>query len=359
MTHSLRLLTLFCFLLLAWSSSSHAEKPLKIGFIYHGPVQEVGWTYAHDQARQFVEQQLGDKIETTYVDQVNESSDAERIIHKLARTGHDMIYTTSFGFMNPTIKAAKRFKKITFQQATGYKTAKNVAAYNARPYQGRYLTGLIAGKMTKSNTLGYIATFPIPEVIRGINAFTLGAKQSNPDVIVKVIWISSWYNPAKEREAAEALILKGADVLSTHTDSPTAVQTAQEKGIYAFGYHSDMSAFGADAHLTAVVHNWKQLYLEQISSVLDKTWRPEKVWYGLKQGVTDLSAYNPVIPADVIETVEQAKQAIINEERRVFTGPIYKQNGELALAEGESLDDEKLLLMNWYVDGIEGKIPGQ
>jgi len=349
--------SLLVFILALVCCNSVSAEPLKVGFVYLSPAQDAGWTYSHEKARQYVQQQLGDKVKTTYVENVNEGSDAERVIYKLAASGNKLIFTTSFGFMNPTFKVAKRFKKVKFEHATGYKTASNMGVYNARPYQGRYLTGLIAGKMTKTNVLGYIATFPIPEVIRGINAFTKGVRETNPKAIVKVVWLSSWYDPAKEREAAETLILQGADILSTHADSPTTVQTAEEKGIYAFGYHSDMSKYGPHAQLTAVVHNWDHLYLNMVKAVLDNSWKPENLWYGLKQGVTQLAPFNAAVPKNVQALVNQAKQQIIDGKKRVFDGPIYNQQGQLAVAAGETVSDKDLLVMDWYVQGIEGKIP--
>ncbi len=348
--------SLLCFILL--SSAGAFAEPLKVGFVYLSPAQDAGWTYAHEKARLYVEKELGDKIQTTFIENVNEGSDAERVIHKLASSGYSLIFTTSFGFMNPTFKVAQRFKNIKFEHATGYKTASNMGVYNARPYQGRYLTGLIAGKMTRTNVVGYIATFPIPEVIRGINAFTKGLKETNPDAVVKVVWISSWYDPAKERVAAETLILQGADILSTHADSPTTVQTAEAKGVYAFGYHSDMSKYGKHAQLTAVVHNWGQLYLNEVKSVLNNTWKPENLWYGLKEGVTQLSAFNKAVPKEVQDLVNTRKEQIIKGEKRVFDGPVYNQAGELVVKKDNTISDSDLLTMNWYIQGIEGTLPG-
>ncbi|MCG8610626.1 MAG: BMP family ABC transporter substrate-binding protein, partial [Pseudomonadales bacterium] len=234
---------------------AHSAEPLKIGFVYVGPTGDAGWTYAHDEGRKYVEKHLGDKVQTTYVESVPEGADAERVITQLAAKGNDLIFTTSFGYMNPTLKVAKRFRKVTFEHASGYKRNKNMGTYFTRAYQGRYLTGLIAGKMTKSNVIGYVASFPIPEVIRGINAFTKGAREVNPDVQVKVVWASTWYDPAKEREAAETLILQKADVLTQHTDSAAVIQAAEAKGVYAIGYHSDMSVYGEKAHLTSTIHS--------------------------------------------------------------------------------------------------------
>ncbi|WP_420841671.1 BMP family ABC transporter substrate-binding protein [Endozoicomonas acroporae] len=248
--------------------SSAVEKPLKVGFVYVGPVGDAGWTYGHDEGRLEMVEKLGKNIETTYVESVSEGADAERVIRKLAQQGHDLIFTTSFGYMNPTLKVAKQFPNVKFQHATGYKRGKNVGTYSARFYEGRYLTGVIAGHMTQNNVIGYVGSFPIPEVVQGINAFTLGLRSVNPDATVKVVWINSWYDPAKEREAAESLIAQGADIINQHTDSPAPVQAAQDKGVYAFGYDTDMTRFGPDAHLTGSMVHWG-------ASILT---RPKQYW---------------------------------------------------------------------------------
>jgi basic membrane protein A len=354
-----RKLLLLTTLLTLLSAPVYAKAPLKVGFVYHGPIQQSGWGFSHDQARKYVQAQLGDQVETSFVENVNENSDAERVINKMARSGNKLIFTTSFGFMNPTIKSAKRFKKVKFESVTGYKRTANVSNIQSRGYQGRYLTGLIAGKMTKSNIIGYVATFPIPEVIRGINAFVKGVKETNPEAEVKIIWISTWYDPAKEREASETLISQGTDILSTHTNSPTIVQTAEEKGIYAFGFHSNMAQYGPHAHLTSVIHNWNELYLSRVKAVIDGTWKSENIWYGLPQGVTDISPMNSVIPDDVQAMVNTAKQAIIDGNKHVFDGPLYNQDGDLMVAEGQTLEDKELATMNWYIAGIKSKLPGQ
>ncbi|MFC3153034.1 BMP family ABC transporter substrate-binding protein [Litoribrevibacter euphylliae] len=338
-------------------SMANAEDPLKIGFVYVGPTGDAGWTYSHDEARKYVEAQLGDKVQTSYVESVAEGADSERVIQQLAKKGHDLIFTTSFGYMNPTLKVSKRFKKVKFEHATGYKRGKNMGTYFTRAYQGRYLSGLIAGKMTKSDTIGYVASFPIPEVIRGINAFTKGAQEVNPNVKVKVVWASTWYDPAKEREAAETLILQGADVLTQHTDSAAVIQAAESKGIYAIGYHSDMSVYGKKAHLTSTVHNWGPLYLAKAKSVLEGTWKSEDLWPGIAEGTTDLAPLNPAIPEDVQQLVAEKKQAIKEGKLHVFDGPVYNQAGEEVVPAGSTLEDGKLLGFDWYVKGVEGKLP--
>ncbi|WP_305856288.1 BMP family ABC transporter substrate-binding protein [Balneatrix alpica] len=331
--------------------------PLKVGFVYVGPVGDAGWTAKHDQGRQCLEQQLGDKVSTSYVESVPEGADAERVIENLARTGHKLIFTTSFGYMNPTLKVAKKFKDVKFEHATGYKTADNVSNYFTRAYQGRYLTGMVAGKMTKSNVIGYIGAFPIPEVVRGINAFTQGLREVNPEAKVKVVWINSWYDPAKEREAAEALMQQGADVLNTHSDSPAAIQAAEAKGVYAMGYHDDMSEFGPKAHLTATMHNWCNYYVERAQAVLDGSWTSQSSWPGMEAGTTHLAPYNEAIPADVVAMVEKRKQEIIEGSYKVFTGPVRDQSGAERVPAGEVMSDGAMLGFDWYVEGVEGELP--
>ncbi|KZY72528.1 BMP family ABC transporter substrate-binding protein [Oleiphilus sp. HI0071] len=343
--------------LVSGAALAQAEEPLNIGFVYVGPTGDAGWTYAHDEGRKYVEEQLGDKVKTTYVESVPEGADGERVIRQLASKGNDLIFTTSFGYMNPTLKVAKKFPKVAFEHASGYKRSDNMGTYFTRAYQGRYLTGLIAGKMTESNVLGYVASFPIPEVIRGINAFTKGAKEVNPDVQVKVVWASTWYDPAKEREAAETLILQGADVLTQHTDSAAVIQAAEAKGKYAIGYHSDMSEYGKKAHLTSTVHKWGPLYLKKAQAVLDGTWKSEDLWPGIADGTTDLAPLNEAIPADVVAMVEEKKAALKAGEMRVFDGPVVNQAGEEVIPAGGTMDDGALLGFDFYVQGVEGKLP--
>lgn len=347
LTLSLAVVATFCY----------ATEPVKVGFVYVGPTGDAGWTYSHDLGRQFVAQFLGDQVETTFVENVAEGADGERVIRQLAAKGHDLIFTTSFGYMNSTLKVAKRFPKVSFEHASGYKQAKNMGSYFTRAYQGRYLTGLIAGKMTQSNVIGYVASFPIPEVIRGINAFTKGAREVNPQVQVKVVWASTWYDPAKEREAAETLILQGADVLTQHTDSAAVIQAAEAKGIYAIGYHSDMSLYGKRAHLTSTVHNWGPLYLEKVKAVLAGTWQAQDLWPGIAEGTTDLAPLNAAIPEAVKAMVLAKKEAIRSGQLKVFEGPLYNQAGEELLPAGSSLEDAALLGMDYYLQGVEGKLP--
>ena len=343
--------------LLALSGPSAGAEPLKVGFVYVTPVGDAGWTYQHELGRRELQAALGDKVETTFVESVPEGADAERVIRQLAADGHDLIFTTSFGYMNPTVKVAKRFPKVAFEHATGYKRAKNVATYIARFYEGRYLTGLVAGKMTRSNTIGYVAAFPIPEVVRGIDAFTLGLRGVNPKARVKVVWVNSWYDPGKEREAAEALIAQGADVITHHTDSTAPVQTAEERGVYAVGYHSDMSKYGKRAHLTASTHYWGAYYIARAKAVLDGTWKSQNLVGGLADGMVKLEPFGPAVPEDVIALVRKREAEITAGRRHPFQGPLSDQSGALRVAEGETLGDQDLLGLDWYVQGIVGKLP--
>jgi basic membrane protein A len=339
------------------ASPGITKDSVKVGFVYVSPTGDAGWTHSHDQARKYVEAQLGDKVETTYVESVPEGADAERVIRNMASNGHDLIFTTSFGYMNPTLKVAARFPDVKFEHASGYKQAENVGSYFSRPYQGRYLSGLIAGKTTKTNVIGYVAAFPIPEVVRGINAFTKGVREVNPNAEVKVVWVSTWFDPAKEREAAETLILQNADVLTQHTDSAAVIQTAEAKGVHAIGYHSDMSEYGKKAHLTSVVHNWGPLYLEKVKSVINGTWKKDNLWIGIAEGATDLAPLNDSIPADVKALVAEKKAAIKAGSFHVFNGPVKDQSGAVKVAEGATMSDGDLQGFNWYVEGVSGTLP--
>jgi simple sugar transport system substrate-binding protein len=339
------------------ATGSVAGEPLKIGFVYVSPIGDAGWTYQHELGRQALEAELGDKVETNFVESVPEGADAERIIREFAATGHELVFTTSFGYMNPTIKVAKRFPKVAFEHATGYKRAKNVGTYLARFYEGRYLTGIVAGKMTKTNTIGYVAAFPIPEVVRGINAFTMGLRSVNPEAEVKVIWVSSWYDPGKEREAAETLITQGADVVTQHTDSTAPVQAAEDKGVYAIGYHSDMSKYGRNAHLTAATHIWSGHYIAAAKAVLEGTWAPQDLWGGIKDGMIELAPFGPAVPDDVKALVEAKTAEIAAGTLHPFQGPVKDQSGAVKIAAGAVMSDGDMLGFDWYVEGVVGKLP--
>lgn len=332
-------------------------EPLKIGFVYVSPVGDAGWTQQHDMGRQELEKALGDKIKTTFVEKVPEGADAERVIRDLASQGNKLIFTTSFGFMNPTLKVAEEFPDVMFEHATGYKTAKNMAAYNARFYEGRYLGGMVAGKSTKTNTLGYVAAFPIPEVLQGINAFTLGARSVNPKVQVRVIWVNSWYDPGKERDAANTLIGQGADVLTHHTDSTAVVAAAEEKGRMAVAYHSDMSKFGPKAQLAAVTHHWGEYYTRRTQELLDGKWTTGSVWMGMKEGAIRLEGINASVPKDVVDLVQAKGEEIKQGTFHPFSGPIQSNDGKQIVAKDQTLTDAQLNEMNYYVQGVVGKVP--
>lgn len=344
---------------LGWSALALADKhdPLKVAFVYVGPVDQAGWTYSHDQGRKYLEKQLGDKVETSYVESVAEGADAERVITRLARQGNKLIFTTSFGYMNPTLKVAKKFPDVKFEHASGYKRAKNVGTYFNRVYQGRYLTGMVAGMMTKSNQLGYVASFPIPEVIRGINAFTLGARAVNPKAEVKVVWVSSWYDPGKESEAANTMISMGVDVVTQHTDSGGPISAAERKGVYAIGYHSDMSVYSKKSHLTATEHNWGPHYVAKAKAVLNGTWKSEDVWGGLSDNALDLAPYNKNAPKAVRAVVDHAKSLIAEGKLHPFAGPIKDQSGKVMVPAGTAMSDGEMLGMKWYVEGVQGELP--
>ncbi len=342
---------------IAFATTGQAADPLKIGFVYVSPIGSAGWTYQHDVARKHIEKVYGDKIKTSYVEKVPEGADAERVIRQLATSGHKLIFTTSFGYMDPTIKVAKRFPKVHFEHATGYKRSKNVATYIARFYEGRYLAGIVAGKMTKSNVAGYVAAFPIPEVVRGINAFVRGMRSVNPKATVRVIWVSSWYDPGKEREAAEALIGQGADVLMQHTDSTAVVQAAESKGVYAIGYHSDMSKFGPKAHLTASTHDWRGYYEARVKMALAGTWKSGAIWGGIKEGMVKMAPFNMAVTDDVKKAVSDATEAIRNGKLHPFAGPVKDQDGKVRIPAGKTMSDKDLSSMSWYVEGVDGKLP--
>lgn len=344
-------------LMLVSNAPAWAAEKVKVGFVYVGPVGDHGWTYRHDKGRQAVEAHFGDKVETSFVESVKEGPDAERVIRQMASSGHDLIFTTSFGFMNPTVKVAKRFPKVKFEHATGYKRSPNVSTYMARFYEGRYIAGTIAGHMTKSGTIGYIGSFPIPEVVRGINAFTLALRKIKPDAEVKVVWVNSWYDPGKEGDAAKALIDQGADIILQHTDSPAPLQIAEARGVFAVGQASDMARFAPKAQLTAIIDDWNGYYVARTDDVLNGTWESGDTWGGLDTGMVTMAPYNDAIPADVQADAKAIEEGIKGGSLHPFTGPIKGQDGEMRVAEGEVLSDEALLSMDWYVEGVQGKLP--
>jgi simple sugar transport system substrate-binding protein len=336
---------------------ARAADPLKVAFVYVGPVGDAGWTYAHEQGRLQMEKAMGSKVKSTYVENVPEGADAERVIRKLAADGNKLIFTTSFGFMNPTEKVAKTFPGVVFEHATGFKTGKNMGVYETRQFEGTYLQGVIAAKMSKSGIIGFVGSFPVPEVIRNIDAFTLGAQSVNPAIKTKVVWVNSWYDPGRERQAAETLIAQGADVLTQNTDSPATLQVAQEKGKYAFGWDSDMARFAPKAHLTASTNNWGDFYTRTAQAVMAGTWKTGEVRGGLMEGMVKMSPLNAAVPADVAKLFEEKKAAIISGKLKPFQGPIKDQSGAIRVAAGAEMADKDVHALNFYVQGVEGTIP--
>jgi basic membrane protein A and related proteins len=340
------------------SQSAMAQDPITVGFIYVGPIGDHGWTYQHNVGATAVEEHFGDAVKVIRVENVAEGADAERVIRQLADGGADIIFTTSFGFMNATAAVAEQYPDVKFEHATGYIRAENLSTYAARFYEGRMVAGHIAGMMTESNILGYIGSFPIPEVVQGINAFMLEAQKVNPDVEVKIIWANTWYDPGKEADAARALIDQGADIISQHTDSPAALQVAQERGVYGFGQASDMAPFAPDAQLTALVDNWNQYYIDRVQAVIDGTWTSTDTWGGMDYGMVELAPFNTTaIPADVLAEAEALAAQIKAGEVHPFDGPIVNQAGEQVIGEGETLTDEQILTMDWYIQGIDDQLP--
>lgn len=342
---------------MAAAPAAAQSKKLKVGFVYVGPIGDHGWSYQHHQGLLALKKEFGDKITTTHVENVKEGPDSERVIQQLAQQGHDIIFTTSFGFMNPTLKVAKRFPKVKFEHATGFKRSKNVATYNIRFYEGRYVAGVIAGKMTKSNTIGYIASFPIPEVIMGINAAYLGAKSVNPNVKFKIVWVSTWFDPGKESDAAKALADQGADVIFQHTDSPAAMKLAEQRNISAIGQASNMKAFGPKAQLTALVNNWGPYYVARVKAVMDGTWKSTDTWGGIGSGMLNIAPLNARVPDDVKKMAMKVRDDIASGKMHPFTGPLKKQDGSMFLKDGEKISDKALSGMNFYVQGIDGSLP--
>ena len=334
-------------------SSALADSP-KIGFIYIGPPGDHGWTYQHNEGRKAIVDELGFK--TTYIEGVPENADAVRAIRKLADSGHDLIFTTSFNYMDQTLEVAKDFPNVKFEHATGYKRTDNVSTYSARFYEGRTIIGHIAGKETKSNIVGYIASFPIPEVIRGINAFYLAASKVNPDIEVKIIWAFTWYDPAKEADAAQTLINQGADIIVQHTDTYAPCQVAERNGVKAFGQASDQEAFCPNAHLTSIIDDWSSYYVARANAVADGTWDSQDTWWGLDKGMVKMARYRNMNPDTKFEAIKLQKD-LTSGAIHSFEGPIYNQAGELVVPAGAVADDGLLAGMNFYVQGIEGTLP--
>ena len=334
-------------------------EPLKIAFAYVGPVGDGGWTFAHDTGRKALEKEYGDKIVTKFVENVPESADAERVMRELATDGNKLIFGTTFGYMEPMLKIAPDFKDTKFEHATGYKQADNMRTYDSRTYEGAYMAGVIAGKMTKTNTLGVVASVPIPEVLRNINSFTLGAQSSNPKIKTKVVWVNEWFNPPKETEAATSLINGGADVLFQNTDSPAVLKTAQDKGKRAFGWDSDMTAYGPKAHLASAVINWAPYYIKATKDALDGSWKGGSgVWWGVKEGAIDVVSIADDVPADTKAKIDEIKAGLKAGTFSIWKGPIMGADGKEILAKDAVADDKFLGGVNFYVKGVEGKVPG-
>ena len=351
-----------CFLLSAHSrahSQPQPAPPLKIGFVYVTPLTEAGWVRQHDEGRQAVEAALGARVKTTYVENVAEGADAERVIRDLAQQGHRLIFTPSFGYMEPTLKVARDFPEVKFESITGYKTAPNVATANARYYEGRYLAGVAAGRMTKSNVAGYVAGFPIPEVLQGINAFTLGMRSVNPKATVRVVWLDEWFDPPKERDAAMTLFNQSVDVIAFHTGSTAVMAAAQERGKLAIAYHSDMRRIAPDAQVVAVTHQWGGYYTQRARAVLDGSWKSANLWGGVKEGMIRVGDFGTRVPQAVQQEVLARQQDIAAgrlQPFRAVAAEVRDNEGRTVIAKGSQLSDEQILRMNWLAEGVQGRI---
>jgi basic membrane protein A and related proteins len=344
----------------AAQDATPAGEPIKVGFVYVGPIGDLGWTYAHDQGRLALEEAIPN-VETGYQENVPENpADAERVIRQFAQDGYDVIFTTSFGYMDPTINVAQDFPDTTFIHISGFKTADNVGTGFGKIDEPRFVSGQLAGQMTESNQIGYVAAFPIPEVIRGINAFTLGVREVNPEATVRVVWTNTWFNPQTERQAAEALLDGGADVIAQHQDTAGPQQAAEDRGVYSIGYNADMSALAPNAVLTSVIWNWGPYYIDIVESVMDGTWESEQYWGGWPDGIVDLAPIAEFVPEEIRSTIEEEISRFKSGEETIYTifnGPIADQTGEIRVPEGQSMTDEELLSMDWFVEGVEGEIP--
>jgi basic membrane protein A len=331
--------------------------PLKIAFAYVGPVGDAGWTFAHNAGRLAVEKEFGDKVQTSIVEKVPEGPEAERVIRDLVGQGNTLVFGTTFGYMEPMLKVAADNAGVKFEHATGYKTAPNMRTYDSRTYEGAYMAGVIAGGMSKSGVIGVVGSIPIPEVIRNINTFTLGAQSVNPKIKTKVVWVNAWFDPPKETEGAQSLINQGADVLFQNTDSPAVLQTAEKAGKYAFGWDSDMNQFGPKAHLASAIINWAPYYIKATKDALEGTWQTGSVWWGVKEGAIDIVSISDKVPADLKEKVEKVKAGLKDGSFVVWKGPIVGQDGKEVLAKDAVADDKFLGGINFYVKGVDGAVP--
>ncbi|TPN86485.1 BMP family ABC transporter substrate-binding protein [Mesorhizobium sp. CU2] len=340
---------------LSLAATAQAADKLKACWVYTGPIGDFGYSYQHDQGRLEVEKALGDKVETAYLENVSEGPDADRAFERLAREKCKIIFGTSFGFMDAEVKVAKKFPKVMFEHATGFKTGDNLGIYNARFYEGRYVLGQIAAKESKKGLAGYIVSFPIPEVVMGINSFMLGAQSVNPDFKVKIVWVNSWFDPGKEADAAKALFDQGADIIVQHTDSTAALQVAEERKLHGFGQSSDMIKFAPNAQLTSLTDEWGPYYISRVQAALDGTWKPDNVWLGIKDGAVKLAPFTNM--PDDVKAMAEATEKKIAGGWNPFTGPVSKQDGSPWLKDGEVADDGTLLGMNFYVKGVDDKLP--
>jgi len=332
--------------------------PLKIAFAYVGPVGDGGWTFAHDNGRKAIEKEFGDKVVTSFVEKVPESADAERVIRDMAGQGNKLIFGTTFGYMEPMLKVAPDFKDVKFEHATGYKTAENLRTYDSRTYEGAYMAGVIAGKMTKTGTLGVVGSIPIPEVVRNINSFTLGAQSVNPKIKTKVVWVNEWFNPPKETEAATSLINGGADVLFQNTDSSAVLQTAEKMNKRAFGWDSDMTAYGPKAHLGSAIINWAPYYIKATREALEGKWTTGQVWWGVKEGAIDMVSIAADVPDETKKRVDEIRAGLKDGSFSIWKGPIMDNTGKELIAKDTVADDKFLGGLKTYVKGVEGKVPG-
>ena len=354
----MKLLQLMAVLLsVMFFSVAHAGDKIKVGFIYVGPIGDHGWTYRHDIGRLDVEKHFGDKVETTYLENVKYGPDAERAIRSMAKEGMDIIFATSFGYMEPMLKVAKEFPNVKFEHATGYKRADNMSSYGLRLYQARHVQGVIAGLMTKTNKICYVGAFPIPEVIREINTYYLGAKTVNPEVDIDIVWVNTWYDPGKEAQAADVMIAEGCDMVAQHTDSPAPLQTAEKAGVLGFGQASDQIRFAPKAQLTATIDNWSPYYIAKVQAVIDGSWKSMDYFGHMNEDVVQMAPFTNM-PMDVKAFAENIKSAISKGEYFAFTGPIKDNTGKLQLKDGEIADDAHLNSMMYYVEGIDAKVPG-
>ncbi|TFG67630.1 MAG: BMP family ABC transporter substrate-binding protein [Anaerolineales bacterium] len=332
-----------------------SEGPYKVAFVYIGPPGDLGWTFEHDRGRKMLEAEFGENIEATYIENVEEGPDSARVMRQYAQEGYDMIYATSFGYMDHMFEVAEEFPEVLFEHCSGFKTLDNMSTYFGRIYQPRYLSGLVAGSMTESNNIGYVAAFPIPEVVRGINAFTLGVRKVNPEAEVHVVWTNTWYDPVKEREAAVALLDAGADIIAQHQDTTEPQKAAQERGALSIGYDSDMRSFVGDTVLTSPIWNWGSYYIPTVKAGMDGTWESHQYWGGMKEGVVELADFSPKVPQDVRDLVKTAEQNILD-GNDVFCGPIMAQDGSVFVAAGECMEDGAMLGMSVFVEGVVGTI---